>query len=321
MATPKPTLIAPSPGRTFGYLVQPGNYNNDVLQQGHWVQDLLRSYTAFPASPSSGDTCFRSDLGAWYRYDGTTGTGTVSTAITGTGSQTVTTTAAHGLAVGDAVLIDAELVPVTAVPSSTTFTASWGTAHVGSSTFTFYRWRQMGAAFYATASRPANPPTGYLYVDTTDNHTYRYTGTAYVTEAARLRLLDWTASTDIAGASLTASTYNSLFSAQSFTVVDAASTIEVTALIGTLLFGGSSELALAIVIDSTTHYSLCSAYFEAASTFIGLPGNTVNIGSLSAGSHTVQAQVYPLANCTIYCRASSVPINEFLRIQVHENHP
>jgi hypothetical protein len=41
-----------------------------VLQQGAWTQLMLGAATAFPASPNTSDTCFRSDLGAWFRYDG-----------------------------------------------------------------------------------------------------------------------------------------------------------------------------------------------------------------------------------------------------------
>jgi hypothetical protein len=70
MTVPKPTLLAYSPGHPLGYKVTDVDYNNDSLQQGAWTQLMLGAATAFPASPASGDTCFRSDLGAWFRYDG-----------------------------------------------------------------------------------------------------------------------------------------------------------------------------------------------------------------------------------------------------------
>jgi hypothetical protein len=84
MSTPKPTLISYSPGHSTGYIVTAADYNNDTLQQGAWTQLMLGAATAFPASPNTSDTCFRSDLGAWFRYDGAAwqqmGTATFTTA-------------------------------------------------------------------------------------------------------------------------------------------------------------------------------------------------------------------------------------------------
>jgi hypothetical protein len=71
MAVPKPTLTNYSPGDATGYTVTAANYNTEVLQQGAWTQLMLGAATSFPASPNTSDTCFRSDLGAWFRYDGT----------------------------------------------------------------------------------------------------------------------------------------------------------------------------------------------------------------------------------------------------------
>jgi hypothetical protein len=70
MSTPKPTLTAYSPGDVTGYVVTAANYNTEVLQQGAWTQLMLGAASSFPASPNTSDTCFRSDLGAWFRYDG-----------------------------------------------------------------------------------------------------------------------------------------------------------------------------------------------------------------------------------------------------------
>jgi hypothetical protein len=95
-----------------GYVVTAGNYNTEVLQQGAWTQLMLGAATAFPAGPYTNDTCFRSDLGCWWRYDGAA-------------------------------------------------------------------WQQMGEAFFTTANRPAAPPTGFRYFDTTANAVYYYNGAAY----------------------------------------------------------------------------------------------------------------------------------------------
>jgi hypothetical protein len=35
-----------------------------------WAVIVKRAATAFPASPATGQLCFRSDLDVWYRYDG-----------------------------------------------------------------------------------------------------------------------------------------------------------------------------------------------------------------------------------------------------------
>jgi hypothetical protein len=71
MTVAKPTLTNYSPGDVTGYIVTAANYNTEVLQQGAWTQLMLGAASAFPASPNTADTCFRSDLGAWFRYDGT----------------------------------------------------------------------------------------------------------------------------------------------------------------------------------------------------------------------------------------------------------
>jgi hypothetical protein len=119
LSTPKPTLTAYSPGDGVGFVVTNSLYNTEVLQQGAWTQLMLGAATAFPPFPNTDDTCFRSNLGAWFRWDGTA-------------------------------------------------------------------WRQMGRAFFATASRPAAPPTDYRYVDLTDGFAYRWNGSAYVADGSTL---------------------------------------------------------------------------------------------------------------------------------------
>jgi hypothetical protein len=44
--TTKPTLIAASPGRALGYTVANTDYNNDVLQLGNYVEEVLAGTNA-----------------------------------------------------------------------------------------------------------------------------------------------------------------------------------------------------------------------------------------------------------------------------------
>jgi hypothetical protein len=216
MSTLKPTLTAYSPGDVTGYVVTAGNYNTEVLQQGAWTQLMLGAATSFPASPASGDTCFRSDLGAWFRYDGTA-------------------------------------------------------------------WQQMGA---------------------------------------RLKIVDNAYAVDQYSASPYAgSTQTNLGTSVSFTVLDLKSNIEVIIALAAVatITGGGGQIATSILIDGTTRYTIGQTYVPTAGTIVALFGGIVNIGSLSAGTHTVQVQFIGTAAGSVWLLASTAPTYYQLRTQVMEN--
>jgi hypothetical protein len=282
-----------------------------------------RGVTTFPTAPPTGLRVYREDMGAFFRATNNTG-GTISTAIASTGSQTVTTTAAHNLIVGDYVLVGTDLVIVTAVPSTTTFTATFAATHAGSSAYTTYRWQQMGDASFVAASRPAAPPYGYRYHDLADDATYRWDGGAYQRAGTRVKLADVTYATDQYSNTATgAAAFGVLGPSVSFTVQDANSTVEVLLNCGVQFSSsaGASQIGIHALIDGTTRYAVCGGVTPAASTFAGLSGGVRNIGSLSAGVHTLQWQFINLNAGTISLLAASFPNYLFFVTQVHENKP
>ena len=252
-----PTLPGYSPGRATGYVPPASDYNNDILQQGNWTLLMLGRQTSFPASPATNDTCFRSDLGTWFRYDGAA-------------------------------------------------------------------WQQMGFASFSTSLRPASPPTNYRYIDTTDGHIYRWTGSAYAACLGRVRILDYTTGLDLfSGLALTATTYVDCSLANSFTVTDASANIEVTVDLAAIITSttASNEFTLFVLIDGTTRYALATSIVATANSYVGIAGGTIDIGTLSVGAHTAKTQLYAVSAATGYCRTSSLAPYEHFRMQVHENHP
>ena len=134
--------------------------------------------------------------------------------------------------------------------------------------------------------------------------------------------LNYTANTDLAsGVALSANTWTDLGTAQSFTVDDTNSTVEIHAggfayIIPTTV---SAELAARLVLDGASTYSFAGSYVRAGDGNNCFDGNTpVFLTGLSVGSHTVKVQVYCTQAATLYCRCASVPGIEQLLIRVVE---
>jgi hypothetical protein len=183
-------------------------------------------------------------------------------------------------------------------------------------------WRQVGDAYFTTAARPAAPPTDYRYLDLTDHFTYRWTGSAYLKQSTTIRQLDSFYTTDqYTGAPWTAATWGSLGTTLTFTVEDANSQIEINILLAAMIqCSVASEIATSIIIDSTARYNVSGGVVPSAGAYTKFTGGMMNVGTLSAGTHTILVQAMSVSAGTMtFIPASSS--YSFLRTQVFERKP
>jgi hypothetical protein len=141
-------------------------------------------------------------------------------------------------------------------------------------------------------------------------------------------LLDYTQASDLSGITMTANTWTDIVANQSFTVGAGTSSIEVavSGFAGIISSDGSQRnFGVRIVIDSAgtpinKQVAGCVSQPNSGIVLNALSGNSlVNLGALSAGSHTVKLQGYHYtANGTLYCRPSSFGNAEHLNLQVLE---
>jgi hypothetical protein len=308
---------------------------------------MLGAASSFPASPNTADTCFRSDLGAWFRYDGTAwqqmGLATFTTAARPaappTGFRYFDTTAnavyrwTGSAYVSDPLAVPADIATATAgvVPLTVENTNVTPTADLQD-------WKANGVIVTSLNARgvltatgirggttfPASPASGDVYFRSDLGGWWRYNGTAWVQMGARVKIMEYNASTDLMSATaIAASTWTDICANQSFTVDDALAPVEIILNLGLLYSSATAanEAACALLIDGTTRYQISANVVGAVGTFAGLAGGSVNIGTLTAAAHTVKVQINSISASTGYLRASSDPTWEFLRLQVFENHP
>ena len=136
-------------------------------------------------------------------------------------------------------------------------------------------------------------------------------------------LLDYIAASDLAnGLSLAATTWTDIGTNQSFTVDDASAEIAIQ--VDRCILVGNSNAGARIVIDSAgTPINIFLGGNAAASgvfanVLAGAGVVRLAAGTLSAATHTVKVQVYADRPTTCYCRASTAPSGEGLRIEVWE---
>jgi hypothetical protein len=183
-------------------------------------------------------------------------------------------------------------------------------------------WRQMGTPFFTTAARPASPPADFRYIDLTDGKSYRYYSGAYNQCFSRVRTLAVAGNTDVySGTVIGAGTYTPVM-VVTFTVVDPGASIDIAVNANASITNGAvvNNFLMDILVDSTTAYSLCGLNNVAASSsLVSLPGGTVNIGSLAAGSHQLSVRYYGFQQFTLSARYAGYVPFEFCRIQVFES--
>jgi hypothetical protein len=137
-------------------------------------------------------------------------------------------------------------------------------------------------------------------------------------------LLDYNLGSDVTGTTLTADTWVDLIANQTFTVGAATSSIEVSVsgTINVLTSSGNRNFGVRLVIDSggTPTNVIFAGTITDTNASNALAGSSlVNLGALTAASHTIKLQGYcATVNGSAYCRASSLPNVERLRIQVLE---
>lgn len=134
-------------------------------------------------------------------------------------------------------------------------------------------------------------------------------------------LLNYAASTDLFdNTALTADTWTDIIANQNFTVSSVDDVIAISAF-GSVRGGNASGFAVVqIVVDSggTPVTKQIGFTWINATTFENfMCGTSVfYLTGLSAGTHTVKLQMRSNQTAAIYLRASSVPLQEFLSVQV-----
>ena len=128
--------------------------------------------------------------------------------------------------------------------------------------------------------------------------------------------LNYAAATDLAsGTALSANTWTDLGTAQSFSVDDANSIVEVH--VGGFAYviptTTSAELGARLVIDGATNVPFAGSYGRASDGNNAFDGNTpALLTGLATGSHTVKVQVQSSQAATLYCRCASQPLEQLL---------
>lgn len=177
---------------------------------------------------------------------------------------------------------------------------------------------------------PASPATGQqrVYIDTADHKFKRVTssGTVVNIEAGgaigtTAVLLDYIPAVDLqSGTAMTADAWVDVCANQTFTVGAVTSNIE-AAVSGVVRVtsGVASGYSAQIVIDSAgtpvTKRAGGAGGVIDASVLQGT--NLINLGSLTAGAHTIKLQARSHVAGTLYCRPAS-QAEEFLAVRVFE---
>lgn len=144
--------------------------------------------------------------------------------------------------------------------------------------------------------------------------------------AATVLRLSATEVTDIhSGTAVTSSTWTDFKGNQNFTVASTDSVIGISLAVGCIVGGsGTPDIMSRIVIDSggTPVYKYYGSTRVNTAASFGNPfnGGVVYITGLSAGVHTIKSQIYVgAAGSSIYCRALTVPNQEFCSTYVIEH--
>lgn len=132
-------------------------------------------------------------------------------------------------------------------------------------------------------------------------------------------LLNYSLATDVfSNTPITASTWTDVTSNQSFTV-PSLSNIQFDAIISMLIVSdsGGATVNSRLVIDSggTPIYIPLAGMRASAAEYASITGGAFTIENVSSGSHTIKLQINPNANCHAYLRASSIPSEEYVKIQ------
>jgi hypothetical protein len=126
-------------------------------------------------------------------------------------------------------------------------------------------------------------------------------------------LLNFSAATDIInGVGTVTGSWTTLYTSAGFTVAAGTSTIEI-AVSGHVFWTGSGEILSRWLLDGATAY-----YLGGGGSDVNLLGGPVFITGLSAGAHTLVLQARGGGTGTAYCRPSTQPNLEALRLQVLE---
>lgn len=170
-----------------------------------------------------------------------------------------------------------------------------------------------GAEGTAAASHLANAK---CYIGMTKRSVTQYVADQIA--AASSLLLSYTASTDLfSNTAITANTWTDVHADKTFT---ADGVKHVLAEIGggsLLVLSAGCYEGVRLLIDGSTVVPICGTYWEDTTHHNIFAGCSVaDLGVLSAGSHTIRAQVFTLLSSNFWLRASTAPDTESYRLIV-----
>lgn len=138
-----------------------------------------------------------------------------------------------------------------------------------------------------------------------------------------LSRLAYAASTDVLnGVALVANTWTDVHVAQNFTVTSATSVVLIELRLAAIfvLPATDTQVASAILLDGATR-ELAGSGIGKASTYGHTAGAFFWFRGFGAGTHTIKAQVFATTAATAFCRASTTPNVEWIKINCLELTP
>jgi hypothetical protein len=279
------------------YAQQPGIGTNGNYAGYFAGQFATTGSTAFPAVAAVGEAFYRNDLRSWWMY-GSSGFRSM----------------------GSGMFTAAEGFPTSAAQGARAYIFDWHSEFM----YDGSGWSQMSVPFInGTLPNSPAPPIGTRYINGGDGKTYRWNGSAWVPMGRQL-LSSVAGGGDLwAGAVTGANTYNA-FNTISITVTDPTSIIEVQQTQGfTLNNGGAvNNLSVCLQMDSGARYFVgATDSVPANAGGVATPsGGTVTIPNPGVGTHTITAQLFTQASCTLFGRFGSAPNIEFCRTTAWETH-